>query len=203
MSYRFAISGGVSACKGSNPNIIVEARESLLDLVEFDHCYHNTESTRDGDWDSEFAARLAEVIRLLESHGAKSLSDLRTNKVAKWLHVFGARKETGLLTSGGFIEIDQLDRADDELIREFRKWLDAHWDSFPGDRWDSKPADFDREKHNSEGRNLARRIAPLVPGEITVTFIYIDADDEARRVRNVRSEVVQKDSLSEQKSVDT
>ncbi len=176
---------------GANPNVVVEYNETLLDWVEFDQWYHECEGKyHENSEDSKVAKEVGNIIVLLTKYGAKNLVDLRANEVARWLKIFAANSETGLITSGGFIEIDSIKKLPDKLKTDFKKWLESHWDSYPDKSYKDKPEDFDREKHNQWGQRLAKEIKSYLPPEIKVHLLTINAEDEREFRRNVNKEVI-------------
>jgi len=176
---------------GANPNIIIEYNETLLDLMEFDQWYHECGAGQYEDSDDFRAAQeVGKMIVLLKEHGAKNLVDLRTEEVTRWLKIFAANSETGLTTSGGYIEIDSIKAVPDELRIEFKRWLESHWDSYPDVSYKDQPEDFDREKHNQWGQRLAKEIKFYLPPEIKLHLLTINAEDERKFRRNVNKEVI-------------
>jgi hypothetical protein len=131
-----------------------------------------------------------EIVEILKRFGAKNLDDLRTSEVSRWLKIFAANSETGLITGGGYIEIDSIKEVPNELKTDFKKWLSSHWDSYPNKSFKDKPEDFDREDHNQWGRRLAKEIKSYLSQEIKVHLLTIDAEDERKFRRNVNREVV-------------
>lgn len=186
--------------KGADPNIIGERRESLLDAVAFDKWISGSGNcdywAGDNGTNKEAQSREDQVVRdldavlsLLKQHGAKSLIDMKTEVVSRWLVVF-ASNPTGLLTFGGHIQIDALPGITKALVLDFKKWKADFWDSWPDRNWASMPKTFDRAKHNDLGRRLARAIRSIIPMEIEVEYLTVDAEDELKRIRNVNREVM-------------
>jgi len=187
--------------RGADPNTIGERYESLLDAVEEDRWISGSGSFDDWVYDDdgsnentelrkeERVRSLDAVISLLKEHGAKRLVDMRTDVVSRWLVLF-ASNPTGLLTFGGHIEIDALPGATEGLIHDFRKWKSEFWDSWPHRDWTSMPKTFVRAKHNDWGRELGRTIRSIMPMEIEVEYVTVNAEDELKRIRNVDREII-------------
>jgi hypothetical protein len=186
--------------KGADPNIIGERGESLLDAVECDQFFSG--SGNFDDWacsnDSEsdpysggnqIVRNLDAVISLLKEHGAKPLAEMKADVVSRWLVVF-ASNPTGLLTFGGHIQVDALPGITKALVHDFKKWKAEFWDSWPHRDWASMPKTFDRAKHNDWGRRLAGAIRSIIPMEIEVEYVTVDAKDELERIRNVNREII-------------
>ncbi len=175
---------------GANPNIIIECRETLLDLVEFDQWYHECEGKYGDLYHSNAAQEVGKMIVLLKERGAKNLVDLRTEEVTRWLKIFASYPKSGLTTGGGFIEVDSIKELPDELKKDFKKWLASHWDSYPDDAWKDMPKDFDRHMHNEWGRRLAKQIKSYLPPEIKMSLFIINEEDERNFRRNVKKEEI-------------
>jgi hypothetical protein len=175
--------------KGANPNVIIEYRETILDDAEFDYWYHKDE-IMGRELDPFWAEKMGEIVEILKRFGAKNLDDLRASEVSRWLKIFAANSETGLITSGGYIEIDSIKKLPDELRTDFKKWLESHWDSYPDKSYKDKPEGFDREKHNQWGQRLAREVKTYLPPDIKVRLLTINAEDEQKFRRNVNEEVI-------------
>lgn len=186
--------------RGADPNIIGERSESLLDAVEFDEwasgpgSFDDWACSNDSESDpysggNQIVRNLDAVISLLKEHGAKPLAEMKADVVSRWLVVF-ASNPTGLLTFGGHIQIDALPGVTKALVRDFKKWKANFWDSWPDRDWASMPKTFDRAKHNDWGRRLAGAIRSIIPMEIEVEYLTVDAEDESKKIRNVNREII-------------
>jgi hypothetical protein len=169
---------------GANPNHIYDGDTTPLSWADSDQYYHEKIEP-----DKEVAANLERIVELLQQYGAKYIDDLFTDKLDHWLQIF-ALTPTGFLTIRGNIEIVSIQGVSEELAREFRLWHESNWDSWPDKNWDEMPKDFDRKKHNEWGRQLAHRLRHLVPRDVAIEYLFVDADDEARRIRNVKREKI-------------
>jgi hypothetical protein len=175
--------------RGANPNVIIEYSETILDDAEFDYWYEKDEVTK-GYLEPHWAEKMGEIVEILKHFGAKNLYDLFASEVSRWLRIFAAKSETGLITSGGYIEINSIKEVPNELKTDFKKWLESDWDSYPDKSFKDKPEDFDREDHNQLGQKLAKEIKSYLPPEIKVHLLTINAEDEQKFRRNVNQEVI-------------
>ncbi len=175
--------------RGANPNVIIEYSETILDDAEFDYWYEKDEVIK-GYLEPHWAKKMGEIVEILKHFGAKNLNDLFTSEVSRWLRIFATNSETGLITSGGYIEIDSIKKLPDKLKSDFKKWLESHWDSYPDKSYKDKPEGFDREKHNQWGQRLAKEIKSYLPPEIKLHLLTINAEDERKFRRNVNKEVI-------------
>jgi hypothetical protein len=159
--------------------------------VHTDLAYHEIEVTRhSASQDVEMVERLKAIIAVLERYGAKYLEDLRANHVSRWIRIFGCGG-TGLLTAGGYIEVDAIGGLTDAVRSDFKAWKEAFWDSWPNRDWSSRPPLFDRAKHNEWGRRLSRVIRATLPSDIPVTYLTISAEYEQSNIRSVDSEAIE------------
>lgn len=148
---------------------------------------------RDNDLDNQLILELLsdnpkeERICELVRQGA---DELFTDKIERWLSI-SAWSPTGLRTIWGNIEIMAIGGITTELSSDFMRWRESHWDSWPDDDWGKMPKDFDRKQHNEWGRSLALKLRHLIAQDINIQYLYINADYEARQIRNVSSETIQ------------
>jgi len=170
---------------GANPNHIFDGDTTPLSWADFDQYYHEKINC-----DEIAAANLKRTVELLEQYGAKYRDDLFTDKLERWLQI-SAWTPTGLLTIWGNIEITAINGVTEELASDFIQWRESHWDSWPDKEWDKMPKDFYRKQHNDLGRSLAIKLRNLIPQDIKIQYFYVDADDEAKQIRNVSREIIQ------------
>jgi hypothetical protein len=178
--------------QGADPNVVLDhGPEAILDAVEFHKWYDEQEAGGDSTSPRASCARiLEEVISLLRRFGAKPFGELRASRIRNWLLVFGSY-DTGLLTANGGLDIDGVPGIADAVRADFKAWRGAFWDSWPKDDWSSRPAQFDRRRHNDWGRQLCRFIRSAVPPHVAVEYLTINADAEAKRIRNVDRETIE------------
>jgi hypothetical protein len=177
--------------RGVNPNIVCDFSDSVLGAVDTDLAYHELEVKRHGALqDVVMVERLTSIIAVLTRHGAKGLGELRADHVSRWIRIFGSGG-TGLLTGGGYIEVDAIAELPDGVRLDFKAWKDAFWDSWPNSDWSSRPPLFNRAKHNEWGRRLSRVIRATLPSDIAVMYLTISADYERSDIRSVDSETIE------------
>jgi len=174
--------------QGANPNIVIDQRESLLDMVEFDLFVCESEKIRSySDKPYELMAREITIfIENLKAYGAKKLNDLYTTEIKDWLVIF-ANQPTGLITKQGYIDIQDISYFSTDIKDKFTGWLNANWDSWPNGSISDKPRGFDRELHNIEGKSLALEIKKNFGNTIEVKYLCVSSEDEDKGVRNVES----------------
>ena len=169
---------------GANPNHISDGDTTPLSWADTDQYYHEEISP-----DEIAAAQLKETVRLLKQYGAKYRDDLFTEKLERWLQVC-AFLPTGLFTLWGNIDVASINGVTEELTSEFRRWHESNWDQWYDKSWDDMPKGFDRKRHNEWGRELASQIRKLIPQEIKMEYLFVNAEDEKRKVRNVVREAI-------------
>jgi hypothetical protein len=171
---------------GANPNCVAsESAESLLDWVEFDKFYEETE-------DCGGAEPMTKIVELLKKYGAKSISEIIVDKPEKFLTVFSGYIPTGLHTLNGYLEIENIPNVDNDTIISFKEWLAENPDKWGEyDYYDgakiSNPPDFELlKKHNDKGMHLSKVVRKLLDKEIEVKYLFINIDDfKNKNVRNV------------------
>lgn len=167
---------------GANPNHIFDKYETPLSWVDSDKLYHERV-----DPDKKSVANLERIMELLRQYGAKHTDELFTDKISHWLTVF-ASYPAGLMTLWENIDIASIPGASDKLADDFRRWRTSHWDQWPANRWKEMPEDFDRRRHNEWGRRLANQVRQLLPENIKVEYLSINAEFEEKMIRNVNRE---------------
>ena len=176
---------------GADPTAVLDKHESLLDWAEFDYFYHSLELKEDpaSEVDRKACAAMTEIIALLKSAGAKRFFDIVAERPRKWLQVFAAYR-TGLSTRDGMLDCDRLPNATEAFCHEFRAWKDSYFDTWPDKSFDEMPAGFDRAAHNAEGQRLAQEVKRMVGQVIEVEYLYLSAELEKKRVRNVLTQAI-------------
>lgn len=174
---------------GANPNIILEKHKSLLNDVETDISAYEMGFRQESD-DSEDVQtdRLKRIAQLLVEHGAKTYSEIFTDRVETWLQVF-ASDVAGLCTRTGHITIDQIPGVPVSLAAEFRSWHASNWDPWPKEGV-MPPMGFDRAAHNNQGMRLCKSIKMILGTAIEVSYLCIDSEYEKAGRRNVDDQVI-------------
>ena len=76
------------------------------------------------------------------------------------------------------------------FCNEFHTWANSHFDKWPNESFDAMPTNFDRVRHNAEGHRLAQEVKRLVGEEIEVEYLFLCAESERIRVRNVSRQII-------------
>lgn len=169
---------------GANPNHAYDGHTTPLSWADADLSYYEQIN-----YNEIAAANLKITVELLEKYGAKYRDELFTVKLERWLQVC-AFIPTGLFTLWGNIDVASINGVTEDLASEFTRWHESNWDQWYDKDWDEMPKEFNRKQHNDWGRCLVNQIRKLIPQEIKMEYIFVNAEDEYRKVRNVNREAI-------------
>lgn len=176
---------------GANPNCVsTETAESLLDWTECDKWFEEN-IARPG------SENMAEIVQLLKNYGAKSISEIFADKIEEFLTVFATYAPTGLFTVKGYFMPDNIPNADDDFIKDFKKWVVENPDKWHEYEYSdnvkiTNPPDLILlQKHNDQGLKYAKQIKKLVGNDIVVKFFFAKPEDfEKHGVRNIEQLII-------------
>jgi hypothetical protein len=166
--------------------ISTDSCETLLDWIEWDKDFEEEDARTTMEWIEESN----KIIQLLKDYGATNVEKCITTKVEEYLKMFGG-DNTGLFTKNGYINIENVQNVNKDLINTFYQWKKLEY-PFIDKTWNKEDIDIEALiECNNMGLMIIKTIKKLLPVNIKVQFNYIIAEDYKKsKVRNIKELII-------------